>query len=337
MADYSIEIQTALAYIFPEAAIKGYWFLYTNDVLAFVKQNSLQNQLARNHGSSALRMLLVLPLLPAEYMKPGLDAVRKWAREKHLPSAMAFEQCCTYVEQSWLRKIGAGRMSIFGLPHGVYNHLQTFNREVKGLLNTTSPLIWTVLECITQIATRTYVKCNKKLTENKPKPVSKSQQELDTIIKNATQMWIRSPVHLRNPLQFLQLASHCINETVYFESISDESLGAGGSMLMIGDQTAAADCRLPKLVRTISYEPRDSIRESMPTLPNKHGPTTTATTTTTVPATNNCTNSHIGHVSNASEPPPLAYFPKKQTAQRPILFTATEPPPLVPIQRRPKS
>lgn len=42
----------------------------------------MQRETARGHGSSCLRMLLVLPLLPADYMAPGLEAVRKWAQEK---------------------------------------------------------------------------------------------------------------------------------------------------------------------------------------------------------------------------------------------------------------
>lgn len=338
MADYSGEIQSALAYTFPEAAIKGYWYLYTNDVLAFVKQHDVQNQLARGHGSSALRMLLVLPLLPAEYMKPGLEATRKWAREKNLPSAV-FHTCCDYVEQSWLRKIGAGRMSIFGLPHGVYNHLQTFNREVRSLLNTNSPLIWTVLESITQIATRTYVKCNKSLKSgaSKQKSMNKSQLELDTIIRNATQMWIRTPVHLRSPLQFLQLASHCINDTVYYESRSDGKAAAGGGGDAAGASTMAANCgdranrmaaasgegvcrttgsllasKMPKLVRSES-----TAQSSVSAKPAS----TTAGEDASQPIT--------------SDPPPLAFFPRKFKTRHAILFSATQPPPLVPIRRRP--
>lgn len=51
-------------------------------VLQYVKHLALQRETARGHGSSCLRMLMVLPLLPADYMAPGLEAVRKWAQEK---------------------------------------------------------------------------------------------------------------------------------------------------------------------------------------------------------------------------------------------------------------
>lgn len=36
---------------------------------------------------------------------------------------------------------------------------------------------------------------------------------------------------------------------------------------------------------------------------------------------------------NLSEPPPLAYYPKNSKSQKPIIFSSTQPPPLVPIVR----
>lgn len=327
MADYSSEVQAALAYAYPEAAIKGYWFLYTSDVLTFVKQHDLHNQLTRGHGASALRMLLVLPLLPAEYMKPGLDGVRAWAREKYV-SPLLFERCCTYVEQSWLRRIGAGRMSIFGLPHGVYNHLQTFNRDVKGMLNENTSL-WSVLETITTIATRTYAKYsnNQKSVGTKQRPLNKRQHELDTIVRNATQMWIRTPVHLRNPLQFLQLASHCINVTPHSEGFDDCTNTNGGELSNATpshSETFAEHSvsKMPKLVATTSSSERHEI--AWPVLTET---TTHATTTTTA---------SLSAQLRSTDPPPLVFFPKSDRS-KPILFSATEPPPLVPLRRRPKS
>lgn len=44
----------------------------------------LKRETARGNGSSCLRMLLVLPILPAEYIALGLEAVRKWAQEKNV-------------------------------------------------------------------------------------------------------------------------------------------------------------------------------------------------------------------------------------------------------------
>jgi len=281
-------------------------------------------------------MILVLPLLPAEYMAPGLEAVRKWAGEKQVLSS-GFQQTCVYVEQSWLRKIGAGKMSIFGVPHGVYDHIQQFNREITGLINSSTPLIWNVLESITHIATRTYIKCNKIVKMSTQKQRNKNRQVLDTIIKNATQLWIRTPVHLRNPLHFLQLASHCINDT--FHSAADNQLSAPSfsSVQSIAASTSSQSQapnphQIPKLVRSknvASSSPGDV--HTNPAVPG-----------TLLPIENNETN-HNGTQSvkptkalaYTTDPPPLAFFPKTAKGfQKPIIFSSTEPPPLVPIRKQ---
>lgn len=144
MSNYDSDILSALTYTYPEVTVKGYWFQYTDAVLKNVKQNNLQRETNRGHNSSGLRMLLVLPLLPAEYMAPGLEAIRKWAQEKRIYTS-AFEQLCAYIEQNWLRSVGAEKMSVFGMPHSVYNHTQLFNKELRNSLGNDAPLIWHVL------------------------------------------------------------------------------------------------------------------------------------------------------------------------------------------------
>lgn len=100
-----------------------------------MQQLGLQSETARGHGSSCLRMLLVLPLLPADYMMPGLEAVKKCAQEKKILTP-PMNQLCSYIEHSWLRAVGADKMSIFGLPHSIYNHIQHFNKDLNSSLET---------------------------------------------------------------------------------------------------------------------------------------------------------------------------------------------------------
>lgn len=361
MSDYCQQIQSALAYTFPEASIRGYWFHYTNDILAFIKNQGIYGQLLRGHASSALRMLLVLPLLPAEYMTPGLESIRKWSREKQVHTNY-LAQITEYIEQSWLRKVGADKMSIFGLSHGVYNHIQHFNRELNGLLNANNPPFWNVLECITHIATRTYVKCNKKLKMAKQKPLSKNQQVLDTIVKNATQLWIRTPVHLRNPLQFLQLTSHCINDINYFNynnlddtrvtisansSITNKFLNYNSTPMAKASHLPAKSTKIAKSINIISSVASDSNAISYVNYNDVSIPSLTLSTNTltTTIEPNNFQNNIAQFIDSSSihkvtanatvssNPPPLAFFPKiAKSRQKPILFSSTEPPPLVPIQ-----
>lgn len=146
MSDFNPETQLALAYTFPDSSVKGFWYYYTDSILKYMKCIRLQWDKGRSNTSSCLRMLMVLPLLPAEYMSPGLQAIRKWAQEKSVLTS-SIERLCSFIEHDWLRSVGADKMSIFGLPHGVYNYVQHFNNEFKqSLLNSQQQQsIWHIL------------------------------------------------------------------------------------------------------------------------------------------------------------------------------------------------
>lgn len=400
MSDFDPETQLALAYTFPDASIKGFWFHYTDSLLKYIESIRLQwNKNMRCNTSSCLRMLMVLPLLPAEYSKPGLQAIRKWAMEKSIMNA-SLERLCSFIEYDWLRSVGADKMSIFGLPHGVFNYVQLFNNEFRqSLINSQQQQqqsIWHILgtfasfvcdldiwklislflfsalclsfsECITHLATRTYMKCNKRQQQQSSasdtiKP-NKRQRVLETIVKNATQMWCSNPIHLRNPLQFLQLSSHCINDT--FMEASQVQLTIESSEAHINNcaTTAPADNSDDDMDYEQSF---NSIKSNAPNQKTKsstikdfkksNGGSNNVDTAAHMIEyvnlqqinSNNCArvepsapsmivqSNSIGNEVNLhkSEPPPLAFYPKNRGNLRtPIIFSATEPPPLVPIAR----
>lgn len=145
MSSYDMNIQSSLSTEFSEATIKGYWCQYTDAVIRYVGSIGMQQEILRNgHCSSWLRMLLVLPLLPAEYLSPGLSSIRKWAEEKNIFTKQ-METVSNYVEQQWLRSIGADKMSVFGMPHSIYNHTQQFNKDLQNSVGSDNPSIWNVL------------------------------------------------------------------------------------------------------------------------------------------------------------------------------------------------
>lgn len=104
----------------------------------------MQSETARGHGASCLRMLLVLPLLPAEYMLPGLEAIRKMAEDKKVYSTQMIT-LFALIEQNWLRSVSTDKMSIFGLPHSIYNHIQIFNKDLQNSLGLPNPMVWQML------------------------------------------------------------------------------------------------------------------------------------------------------------------------------------------------
>lgn len=220
------------------------------------------------------------------------------------------------------------------------------------------------------------MKCNKRqqqLAANETIKPNKHQRVLETIVKNATQMWCSNPIHLRNPLQFLQLSSHCINDT--FMEASQIHLAMDLSDTHDVNQTNAdtdddgvnGDERIFNAVKsnTINRKTKASaIKDFKKNSINESGIGSSIDATTTnvtdcidarrINGHNDSVNSVI-HIEapaktamasnsnlnsneinfNKSEPPPLAFYPKKNRGnlQTPIIFSATEPPPLVPIAR----
>lgn len=211
------------------------------------------------------------------------------------------------------------------------------------------------------------MKCNKRqqqLAANETIKPNKHQRVLETIVKNATQMWCSNPIHLRNPLQFLQLSSHCINDT--FMEASQIQLSAMES----SDTHPAATADATNATNVVNIDNDDdqrsfnllksnAINRKTKTLPTKEfkkngigdrdgiGSTNidcinvrqihsnSSVVHIETPAKRIGTNPHVNEINfNKSEPPPLAFYPKNRgNLQTPIIFSATEPPPLVPIAR----
>ncbi|XP_065087283.1 uncharacterized protein LOC135709011 [Ochlerotatus camptorhynchus] len=299
-------IQSALEISFPEATVKVYWHHYTAAVLEQMRQLGLGRETTKGHACSALRMLLVLPLLPDNYMNHGLEALRKWMKEKEVLTEN-FAILCDFVQYSWLNSVGAKRLSIFGQIQCTSNLVKTFLRELRNQSGLQRCSIWQMLETLAQLATKQFVKLSKKTKrparDQPEKTKSKIQLLQETVISQATQQWIRTPVHLRNPLQFLQLCSHCINDAMIMESF-------------------------PNIKNDEQYSYSNNISLNVPAVPQtcfQESPILTGTTQQT------------GNVLPPPvDPPPLAFFPKIRQAETnriaaQFCYGQTEPPPLVPF------
>lgn len=181
------------------------------------------------------------------------------------------------------------------------------------------------------MATRTYMKCNKRLNSAETKP-NKHQKVLETIVKNATQMWCSNPIHLRNPLQFLQLSSHCIND-VYMEA---SQVHCATSMVQrisggVDDERQYSLTKTSSNRKTKGSTIKDCKKNyTVNACDGVDGMPTEEAQVKSVPVTLNPSTVE----TTKSEPPPLAFYPKNRgKTQKPIMFSATEPPPLVPIAR----
>ncbi|XP_055692909.1 uncharacterized protein LOC129795546 [Lutzomyia longipalpis] len=306
LANFDAAMHFGLVYTFPEANIKASWFHYTDAVVGRLKALRLQREIAKGHGACALRMLLVLPFLPADHMAAGLMALKKWMQEKKVYT-VGLSSICTYVEHEWLRAVGPEKMSMFGESRCTNSYVQTFNRELMDTMDGRTTIIWHFLDALTHIATKTYTKLMRRGKDAGlpgPKPPRKTQMATEEIIRVATEQWIRTPLHLRSPFQFLQMASHCINDSNYSVIVSTVSIPPDAP-----DAPPA-----PAAKRKAPAEPIIDIFSNVSFI---EAPQITTTR----------------YIS--SDPPPLAFFPKVSSPQKVqrVSRYPQEPPPLVPISR----
>lgn len=173
------------------------------------------------------------------------------------------------------------------------------------------------------------MKCSKSQSVTKAKP-SKNQKVLETIVKNATQMWIRTPIHLRNPLQFLQLTSHCINDTAYYSMETTTVERPSVTHEIETDEDGEDNVDDFVHLKVPSIRPNDNNSKSVTVLESK-----VISQSNQIPNNGSVLSRAIEIVKKSvSEPPPLAFYPKRfGQPQKPIIFSATQPPPLVPIVR----
>lgn len=203
-----MNLQEALRISFPDATIKIMWFFYASSVLKFAKNSGMLAMMNKSlFHLSSLKMMLAIPLIPSNYMIPGLDSLKKWMSEK---SVSSFDGLCEYIDATWLVSDGAEKISIFnGLSHSINNYVQIFNRDLLHAINCESLKKNQLLEAISKQATKTVAKLNK----SKGVPTLRKAQKLQkTILETATHNWIKANIHLRRPIQFLQQVSHCIDD-----------------------------------------------------------------------------------------------------------------------------
>jgi hypothetical protein len=207
LTNCDVNLHESFRIAFPDATIKILWFFYASSVLYFAKEQGMLTSMNKSlFHLSSLKMILSIPLIPANYITPALDAIKKWMFEK---SVNSFNGLCEFVDASWLFGDGAEKLSIFnGLSHSINNYIQTFQRDLLRSCNDITSKD-EILQAISKQAPKLSSKLNKSGITLK-----KSQRLQKTILETATHNWIKANIHLRRPIQFLQQVSHCIDDSL---------------------------------------------------------------------------------------------------------------------------
>ncbi|KAG8275031.1 hypothetical protein J6590_094879 [Homalodisca vitripennis] len=78
-------------------------------------------------AAKTLQMLMSLALLPAERIALGLRVIAHYSVLHSL--AARFRILLRYMENFWMRMVGANRFSVFGEPHRTNNALEAFHSQ----------------------------------------------------------------------------------------------------------------------------------------------------------------------------------------------------------------
>lgn len=93
-------------------------------------------------AARALKILLCLPLLPSDRIPEGYRTVVQYVRDNYL--FPTFEQLLMYIQEYWLDVVGAGAMSVAGLPHRTNNGVESFYRQLNDTVGR-HPSFWDFL------------------------------------------------------------------------------------------------------------------------------------------------------------------------------------------------
>lgn len=117
MADFETAPATALRTTFPDLDIyiSGCWFHYCQAVIRVLKRSGYTQQYAIDGVNRAIRMLLVVPLLPADKITDGLTSIAGSVANDPIIFPI-IHRISEHVRTAYIEKagIGAARLSVHG-------------------------------------------------------------------------------------------------------------------------------------------------------------------------------------------------------------------------------
>ncbi|XP_046683609.1 uncharacterized protein LOC124369603 [Homalodisca vitripennis] len=125
-------MSNAAQLVWSNARVAGCFFHFAQAIYRMHRQLRLQHLVDTNvEAAKTLQMLMSLALLPAERIALGLRVIAHYSVLHGL--AARFRILLRYMENFWMRMVGANRFSVFGEPHQTNNALEAFPQQlIKG-------------------------------------------------------------------------------------------------------------------------------------------------------------------------------------------------------------
>lgn len=109
MTDYEDGMRSAIKKMWPNCDVRGCKFHYKQAIIRRCKTDRILKELLEKSplARKIKRMLMSIPLLPAERILEGFQIIKDLAKEKKM--SLKFADLFSYFENYWLRKVRLNR------------------------------------------------------------------------------------------------------------------------------------------------------------------------------------------------------------------------------------
>lgn len=132
MTDYERSLRNDALIVFPTVQLHGCWFHFVRAEFRISRALNLYSFSA--DITKAIKMAMVLPLLPANLISEGITAVET----ESTTSPENFQRFCSYLRNTWLSE----NISVFLLPNRTNNAVESVHRSLFRIVGRAHPNIW---------------------------------------------------------------------------------------------------------------------------------------------------------------------------------------------------
>ncbi|XP_063901315.1 uncharacterized protein LOC135120914 [Zophobas morio] len=207
ITDYEQPLQSAFEEVYGMSAT-GCFFHYSQAEWKYMRKHNYLVVINTNQDARCvLKMLMVLPLLPAAEIEEGLTDIKYFARARQINLSRLIQ----YVKRFWMRRIGVDRISVSGLPRRTNNNIECFHNRLKDKFKKAHPNIWKFLEYVCTVIKSTHILIRQ---INQGQKITRSKKckfiAADAAIKDAQRQFSNREI---SRIQFLKICSHSVEGT----------------------------------------------------------------------------------------------------------------------------
>ncbi|XP_008188820.1 uncharacterized protein LOC103311064 [Acyrthosiphon pisum] len=157
VTDFETALMEMLIRHFPTATSHGCWFHINQAVWRKMKKLGYLHLVNNNEFAlKSLKMLMVLPLLPARRIEEGFIEIKQYA----VIHGVNLRRLFNYYERFWLRKIGPQLISVYKKKFRTNNNIESFHNKLRQTFQTSHPNIWAFLSNICKLSDSYLIKIN---------------------------------------------------------------------------------------------------------------------------------------------------------------------------------